>query len=414
MTSTAHSGRTPAEAPQSRLEGILARVEDDLREHVGSIRLPEFVLMAFVVAVGTQASFVPGQLPLGYVAIGSLCVVGAFRRPLMTLHPLSWLPLAFGALVLYVVAVSVLSPVVSTDEWTRRVGRLALVLTVMFFFASRRLDIVSGIKGLTAGMLVNVALFYAGVAPDNYDGYLTGYWGDKNQAGLAHAVIGLLLLAFCRTRRIQTLVIVGSVVFLWLTGSRTSMAAFAFGLLWILFSSRLGNFFRTAVAGFVVWAVQYLEDNFARAGVFASRAGSDALRERINEAAGVKISQTPFQGQGYGQAFAWVEGEDWFFHNAYDTLYVEGGWLYLLAVVGLTVVIGLRPVRRRPPTRLSLVAEGATLALLICAGQLGEVFFTWAWAVVMAMAVTSRLDRPFADEAQKPGTVPRMLGVTTS
>lgn len=408
--------RDPAavEIPESRLEGILSRVEDDLREHVGSIRLPEFVLMGFVVAIGTQASFAPGQLPLGYLAIGSLCIVGAFRRPLMTLHPFSWLPLAFGALVLYVVAVSVLSPMVSTDEWVRRVGRLVLVLTVMFFFASRRLDIVSGIKGLTVGMLVNVALFYAGVAPDNYDGYLTGYWGDKNQAGLAHAIIGLLLLAFCRTRRIQTVVIVGSVALLWLTGSRTSMAAFAFGLLWIVFSSRLGSFFRMAVAGLLVWAVQYLEENFARVGVFASRAGSDALRERINAATEIKISQTPFHGQGYGQAFAWVEGEDWFFHNAFDTLFVEGGWMYLLAVVGLTVLIGLRPVRRRPPTRLSLVAEGATLALLIGAGQLGEVFFTWAWAMVMAMAVTSRLDRPFADAAQKRGSVPRTPGVGAS
>lgn len=390
------SGRRRSETP---LEGFLADVKDDLKDQLGTTRFAEFVLGFLLVGAGVMTPFVPVPLPLSYTAALLLCALALFRPPERELGRHAGLAIFLAGVLVYLAVVSVLSPVSGTDEWVRRLVRLSVVVALLFFFVSRRLDLISVLKGLVAGMVVNTGLFYAGVAPDRYGGFLTGYFGDKNQAGLHHAVIGILLLALCRTRRSQFLVLVLSAAALWLTGSRTSMAAYAFGVLWILVSPRLGNFFRILIAGAVVWVVQYLEENLARIGAFADRLGSDQLRERIDEATNIKVAQSPFEGMGLGQAFVWLDEEDWFFHDAYATLFVEGGWPYLIAVVGFTALLGFRPFRSVAPTRTTLVAEGATVALFICAWQLGEVFMTMAWGLVMAMAL---MNEPVA---RKPAVV---------
>ncbi|MFI7484330.1 ABC transporter permease [Kocuria sp. M1R5S2] len=393
------TGRRRAARP---LEGFLADVKDDLRDELGRIRLPEFVLGFLLVGAGTATPLLPLSLPLASTVVLLLGGLALFRVPERSLGNLSSCALLLTGVLGYLVVVSVLSPVVSTDEWTRRIVRLTAVVAIVFFFVSRRLDLVSLLKGLATGMVVNAGLFYAGVAPDRYVGYLTGYFGDKNQAGLHYAVVGILLLALCRRRRTQFIVLVLSGMAVWLTGSRTSMAAYAFGVLWILVSPKLGNFFRILIAGAVVWILRFLEENLAQVGVFADREGSDQLRDRIQEATELKIAGTPFEGMGLGQAFVWLEDEDWFFHDAYATLFVEGGYPYVAAIVGITVLLGFRPFRRGSPTRTSLVAEGATLAVLICAWQLGEVFMTVPWALVMAMALMSQAPQDTARSSAVP------------
>lgn len=381
------SGRRRSETP---LEGFLADVKDDLRDQLGSTRLPEFVLGFLLIGAGTSTPFLPVPLPLASSAVLLLCALALFRPPERSLGTLSGLALLLTGILAYLAVVSALSPMVATDEWVRRIVRLSAVVALVFFFVSRRLDLVSVLKGLGTAMVVNAGMFYSGLAPDRYGGFLTGYFGDKNQAGLYHAVAGILLLALCRRRWSQVLVLALSGAALWLTGSRTSMAAFVFGVLWILLSPRLGNFFRILVAGAVVWALQFLEENLAQVGAFADREGSDLLRERIQAATDLKVAGTPFQGLGLGEAFVWLEQEDWFFHDGYATLFVEGGYPYLAAVVAITVLVGFRPFRKGAATRTSLVAEGATLTLLVCAWQLGEVFLTVAWSMAMAMALLSQ------------------------
>ena len=57
------------------------------------------------------------------------------------------------------------------------------------------------------------------------------------------------------------------------------------------------NLFGKAVLALLFYqAVNYLEDNFARAGAFADRLGSDLLRERIDETMYRMIDVVPWYG----------------------------------------------------------------------------------------------------------------------
>ena len=47
---------------------------------------------------------------------------------------------------------------------------------------------------MAVGLLGNAVLFFAGVAPARTGRCITGFLLDKNQAGLAYAVVGVLLL----------------------------------------------------------------------------------------------------------------------------------------------------------------------------------------------------------------------------
>ncbi len=160
---------------------------------------------------------------------------------------------------------------------------------------------------------------------------------------------------------------------MWTTGSRTSIAALACGLAWLLLRPRLGRGGRVLlVAGFAL-AVQFVETNYAQAGVFASRDGSDAFRERIDAASRVKLDASPVQGLGLGEAWVDLQGRQYLFHNSYWAALVEGGWVLLGAYLLLAVVvIGLW--RRGGADRPWVAAEAANIAVLVCALRLGEVF----------------------------------------
>lgn len=69
------------------------------------------------------------------------------------------------------------------------------------------------------------------------------------------------------------------------------------------------------------------------------------------------------------------DGATHLFHNSYWAVLVEGGWLYLAAVLVVTVWFGMRPLRPGPPpTLFARGGEAANLAVLVCALRLGEVF----------------------------------------
>ncbi|MGO2584705.1 MAG: hypothetical protein ACTH9F_05140, partial [Brachybacterium tyrofermentans] len=87
----------------------------------------------------------------------------------------------------------------------------------------------------------------------------------------------------------------------------------------------------------------------------------------------------------------------WFFHNSYWSALVEGGWPWLLLILGITVVFALRPFTR-DLNRQELAVQATTVALLICAWRLGEVLFTIQWAVVIAFAIYLRASRAEAEK----------------
>ena len=59
-----------------------------------------------------------------------------------------------------------------------------------------------------------------------------------------------------------------------------------------------------------------------------------------------KVAETSFFGQGLSTAFVDLDHVSMFFHNSYLGLLVEGGWPFLIVVVGAYLWLCLRPFAR--------------------------------------------------------------------
>lgn len=376
-------------------------VADDLAGTLGNTRILEMMLATLLVIDGVA---IPGfGFPFSLLGVAGLSFVAFTRRPTLPLGRNSWLLWAFGLLLVYVSIVSVLTPDSNfAADWTRRIIRIMSVLALVIMVAEGRLHLPSLLKGLTVTLFVNAAAFYAGIAPDNYGGTLTGWLGDKNKAGLTYAAVGLLALSQARSRWTQAFLVITTFGFTWLTASRTSISAYGFGFLWFLFVAARPAWMRWLAAGGVVLALPFLEENFARVGEFANRGGSDLLRERIDAAVAEKLAVTPPQGSGLGEAYVVIDERTWYFHNSFDTLHVEGGWLWLIGIVAITVWFGLRPFSNTGRSMQSRVAQGATVVVLICAWKLGEVLLTNVWALVLGVALNQVLREQNAVESFAP------------
>lgn len=267
----------------------------------------------------------------------------------------------------------------------RRAVRMAVVVLLALQIAQKKIDIRSLLFGVAFGLLVNFIGFYAGVAPDNYAGTLTGWLNDKNQAGLYYAMFGFLFVAMVQKTKHRVVAIAITSGMLWLTGSRTSLAAYAFAILWLYFSHRLNLFGKAVLAYLFYLGVNYLEDNFARAGAFADRLGSDLLRQRIDEEMYRMIDVVPWYGGGLGTAQVPLKDRYFYFHNSYMTLVQEAGWAYMVVVVGLMVVATFFWKQAR--TQRIVIAEAAMVIILIASQRLGEVILTVPWAIVVGLAL---------------------------
>lgn len=328
----------------------------------------------------------PGGLniPTGQVAVMALIAIALFRRPTRSLYAVSWLPLT-GVALLGFLAVESWS---NGADFTRRLTNLAVLLVMAGFLVSGRIDVGSAVKGLTIAAALNVVLFYLRVAPNEYEGKLTGFLQDKNASGLFYAVVPLLAtMVVTRTRSKVAVLVVGAACLV-ATDSRTSMAAYAAAVIWLVWAGRLGRIPRVALATGLAAAFSWANGNLAEIGQYATeRSGSDALRARIDVAAVLKADGAPWYGRGLGQAFVDLEGSQWFFHNSYDALRVEGGIVMLVAVLVLYAVGGLCLSRRDagPLGRDGLAVSAATLVVLFCANRLGEVFLAPIGLVVLGV-----------------------------
>jgi hypothetical protein len=329
----------------------------------------------------------PAQLPLSDLAALALIALAAFRRPRRSLRPVNW----YVYIVVFLLAYLAVVALVNDVDPVRRLVRFAILMVLAGFIASARIDIRSVMIGVGAGLIANTALFYAGLAPDNYGGLLTGFLEDKNRAGLYFAVLPLLMIAFVRPTWAKIVILVAGAAGLVLTDSRTSMAAFAAAVVWILLSTRIGAALRVVLALAIFLAFSWVEDNLAEVGQYAARAGSDALRSRIDSAALIKVSHAPWYGLGVGEGEVTVAGGQWFFHNSYLVLLVEGGWIMLLCVVALFVIVGFRVGARSPRGADDVAVEAATVAILLCATRLGEVFFTLPAFLLLGVGLAIRV-----------------------
>ena len=218
-------------------------------------------------------------------------------------------------------------------------------------------------------------------------------------AGMAYAVFGVLILAVVDRRWLKIVLIGVFGVLVWQTGSRTSISAFGGGILWIALAPRLPVVGRWLLGLLTYIGVDLLAEDFSQVGIFSDRDGSDVLRGRIDAASEIKVDEAGFFGSGLGEAYIVFPDDPtkvWFFHNSYWSALVEGGWPWLLVVLGITVVFALRPFTR-DLNHQEIAVQAATVALLVCAWRLGEVLFTLQWAVVVAFAIYLRASRAAAE-----------------
>lgn len=336
-----------------------------------SARILDAVLMGLLV-YRLPTPFLPGSVPLAQTALAALVLVSLFRRPTRRLGRAAWYPWLCLALLAFVLAGSSFDGL----DALRRAANIALVMLTAGFLASGRIDVVSGLKGLAAALSLNAVLFVAGLAPDSYQGALTGFLQDKNVAGLVYGAAALLVSALSSRLwlRIGVLALgAGAVV---ATDSRTSMAAYACALVWLIAAPHLRLLFRALLGGGLVLLFLWAERNLATAGDYGvERAGSDALRARILDASVDKVALSPWTGSGLGEATARVDGIDWFFHNSYLALMAEGGVVLLVGVIGTVLVAGFATTAAGAGSRPGHAVGAASILVLLCATQLGEVFF---------------------------------------
>lgn len=306
-----------------------------------------------------------------------------------------------GGVLLYLAGLSLAQGIPDAD-WLRRLVRMAALTALAGCFAGRRLDLRSVLLGLLTAMAVNVPLFYAGLVPAPYGRFLTGFLADKNVAGLYYAAIPVLALPYIRTPQRRLLLLGVAAVCLFLTGSRTSRAAFACAVVWVWLTPPLGPVLRIGLLVALGWAVAYAEENLARVGVFADRGGTDWFRGRIQDATALKVERTPWTGRGLTEAHVTLgdDGGTWLFHNSYAGLYVEGGVILLGGMLLAYAVYGLRLASRRLRTPPRVAVEAAVVVVLVTATQLGEVFVTIPSMLILAAGVGLALT-----EAEAPAEV---------
>lgn len=365
--------------------GELAReAGEKAKMEASQIRLPELLMFASLI----YGRHVPGiGLPFNQLMVFMIVGYAVTRKPVFELGKWSKLFVLFGLLLAYVALVSAFAdPSEYASDWTRRLLRLVAMTALIYVIAVGQIHLRSAIIGYSTALLFNAVLFFAGLAPDTYGGYLTGYLGDKNFAGLVHAIFALLVMTALIKRWQQITVLIVSSFLLWETGSRTSLAALLFAYLWIMLAPRLIPAAKVALLGVFWWAIGFITEDFADASVFGDRTGTDALRARIDEMSWAKVQQTGFFGQGLGEAYVYdFAGErTWFFHNSYWSAFVEGGWIWAIGVVAVTLLVAVQPLSSNKRQSLyQFVGQGLGIALLICALRLGEVFYTLPWAICM-------------------------------
>lgn len=366
----------------AREVGQRAKVE------ASQVRIPEFLLFASLI----YGQPVPGMgLPFNQLMVFVIVAYALTRKVIFSTGNWSRLFILFGAILSYIALVSVFAdPSEYAADWTRRWLRLAVTTLLIYVIAVGQIHLRSAILGYSAALVVNAALFFAGLAPDDYGGYLTGYLADKNYAGLVHTLFALLIMTAYTKRWQQVTVFLISCALLWTTGSRTSLGALAFAYLWILVAPRLIPVAKAALLGILWWLLGFLTEDYAQAGVFGDRVGSDELRERIDMMSWAKVQETGFFGQGLGEAYAYdmTDQRTWFFHNSYWSAFVEGGWPWAVALVAITLFVAVRPLSKNLGwNKYQVIAQGLGIALLVCALRLGEVFYTLPWAICMGFVL---------------------------
>lgn len=373
------------EERKTPIERRLERVGVAVASWWGPIVIIDFLIGGSLTFVGYP---VTGSLPGGVLTAVVIVFVGLWRPSLVRVQWGGILLTIMMALLVFLAFESRYNGM----KWVQRDTKFLLILMAAGIIASGRINIRSLLIGGMVGALVNVPMFYAGLTDNMYPPYLTGFYLDKNVSGLYYALWGCLgLIVLPKKWRKWWVVLTFGLLFL--TGSRTSLAAYLMGLGWMYMRPRTGIVFRFAVAGVGYWLLNYFINNLSKSKAFGDRTGDDWFRQQIESAMTAKTHITPWYGLGLNQGYVMLGGDRRaFFHNSYQQAFVEGGWPFLLTVIIAFVVIGLGVFDRRvkiPPVLLRL--EGAVIVLLVCSWKLGEVFMTLGAFLLLGLCMAHRL-----------------------
>lgn len=380
---------TNSSAATSSTPGLTRRISrsvDIFRYRRKSTWLIDALLFALFVGDGVLIPGVPLSIPTPEVAMIILIAFSILRSPRILNLRMGGYALGLTLLLLFLFLGSEFNGV----DWTRRLVRIALLGIFVWIIASGRVDIRSGLLGLLTGLVLNIPLYYAGIAPDYYPGFLTGFLGDKNVAGLYYSLIPILMLLIAKKRWQRFALVAFAIAATFLTGSRTSLGALACALIWLVLARKFGPILRAVLAVALINLLGFVEERFSQVWIFEDRTGTDALRARIDAASLEKLNAAPWYGDGLGTATVHMEDRFFFFHNAYWGLIVEGGWLFLGLVLFAFIWIGLNPLRGRARSKYSIYIEASVIILLTCATRLGEVFITVPAAIVLGCAFAVR------------------------
>lgn len=371
------------------IDGRLSRVQQGVATEVkalvdgtGRIVLLDFTV-GFLFIFRSVSLF---SLPLATIVLLLYVVFRSFKKTDYSVRCSGAVIAVFLVGAVYLLIVSVFVQEIDLQTYLQRMVRILAIVFFALLIADRRIDIRSLLLGFGVGLLFNATGFYAGIAPADYGEYLTGWIQDKNVAGLYHAVVSLLLFVFFTKTWQRTMIIVLALPLLWETGSRTSIGAFIIAMGWVLLARKISIVWKMVLGGAVMWLFEWAQTNFASSEVFGDRTGTDWFREQIDTAAWAKVQATPWYGQGLGEAtVVFDNGSGQYFHNSFWTLFVEGGWPWLLAVLAITLVVVFFVRQENNSRRIG--AEAAMVLLFVCSWRLGEVLLTMPWGLAFGLAL---------------------------
>ncbi|MDO4916755.1 MAG: hypothetical protein Q3974_03960 [Rothia sp. (in: high G+C Gram-positive bacteria)] len=370
----------------SKIQNSLKNEFNNIIEGTGKIVVIDFIVGFLMMFLGVAVL----GMPLGTFVVLVYVAFKTFSKPKYDIRQINLFIAITLISLLCVTLTSLASDYSSTDQILRRLIRIVGILMFALYIGDRRIDLRSLLLGLSTAMVINAIAFYAGIAPDTYGGYLTGWIADKNVAGLYHAIVPLLMFVLFSKRWQRLFIVALALPLLWETGSRTSIGGFIIAIGWMLFAGKVNLFFKILLGGLVMWAFEWMQNQFASSAVFGDRTGTDWFRAQIDAASWEKVQNTPWHGMGLGQAVAQLtETRQVFFHNSYWTLFVEGGWPWTIGILGLTfltVFVWKQP--QQPQFSRKIGAEAAMVLLAICSWRLGEVMLTVCWAFAMGLALT--------------------------
>ena len=365
----------------------LRRQQERLTQWSGQIVIIDLLCM---MVLPLERLEVPGTgFVVNDVAVAFLAVLAAFRAPKIKGQHLTWVPILLATAVGILVMSYLLNgtvPYILGLDGRRRIAHLALMSILVISLGTGRIHPRSAVAGLSTGVLLATVLAFFKIGGDAYPGRLSGYFGDPNVAGLILAVLGPVIVGSAKTK--PRMVLYGGIVVAGIlaTQSRTALLAAGLALVWAIIGRAATRFQAWFFPIIAITLITNVPREWRTAGAFQNRTGSDWLRDQLLILETQAVDRAPWYGNGPNSAFTWFGDNFFLYHSSYLAARAEGGWPFLLVILGLYVLVFWWLVSL-PRQQGNLWMEASVPAVLGMALHLGDVFYSTTSMVFLGMAV---------------------------